>query len=300
MQNTKQNRHFKDVLFKYVLKDKADLLELYNAINDSDYCDPEELEYNTLEDAVYLGIKNDVSFIIHNSMNLYEHQSTINPNMPLRGLFYFSSLYKKLVGDSFDIYGKKLVRLPTPQYIVFYNGKDELPDRMVLRLSDAFVVKTDMPNLECVATVLNINPGHNERIVEKCSKLFQYIQFNGKIREYQEQGFSMEDAVDMAVTYCMEHDILKQILTENRSAFMDDILTTYDAEKHMEWIAKENFEEGYEQGEARGEARGVARGIELIAMNMLRANKPLDEIEMLTGISYEDLMKLADKVCESV
>ena len=77
---------------------------------------------------------------------------------------------------------------------------------------------------------------------------------------------------------------------------MDDILTTYDAEKHMEWIAKENFEEGYEQGEARG----VARGIEQIAMNMLRANKPLDEIEMLTGISYEDLMKLADKVCESV
>ena len=292
MQNTKQNRHFKDVLFKYVLKDKADLLELYNAINDSDYCDPEELEYNTLEDAVYLGIKNDVSFIIHNSMNLYEHQSTINPNMPLRGLFYFSSLYKKLVGDSFDIYGKKLVRLPTPQYIVFYNGKDDLPDRVVLRLSDAFVVKTDMPNLECVATVLNINPGHNERIVEKCSKLFQYIQFNGKIREYQEQGFSMEDAVDMAVTYCMEHDILKQILTENRSAFMDDILTTYDAEKHMEWIAKENFEEGIEQG--------IEQGIECVAVNMLRANKPLDEIEMLTGIPYEDLIKLADKVCESV
>ena len=292
MQNTKQNRHFKDVLFKYVLKDKADLLELYNAINDSDYCDPEELEYNTLEDAVYLGIKNDVSFIIHNSMNLYEHQSTINPNMPLRGLFYFSSLYKKLVGDSFDIYGKKLVRLPTPQYIVFYNGKDELPDRMVLRLSDAFMVKTDIPNLECVATILNINPGHNERIVEKCSKLFQYIQFNGKIREYQEQGFSMEDAVDMAVNYCMEHDILKQILTENRSAFMDDILTTYDAEKHMEWIAKENFEEGIEQG--------IEQGIECVAVNMLRANKPLDEIEMLTGIPYEDLIKLADKVCESV
>ena len=98
----------------------------------------------------------------------------------------------------------------------------------------------------------------------------------------------MEDAVDMAVTYCMEHDILKQILTENRSAFMDDILTTYDAEKHMEWIAKENFEEDIEQG------------IECVAVNMLRANKPLDEIEMLTGISYEDLMKLADKVCESV
>ena len=102
----------------------------------------------------------------------------------------------------------------------------------------------------------------------------------------------MEDAVDMAVTYCMEHDILKQILTENRSAFMDDILTTYDAEKHMEWIAKENFEEGIEQG--------IEQGIECVAVNMLRANKPLDEIEMLTGISYEDLMKLADKVCESV
>ena len=94
--------------------------------------------------------------------------------------------------------------------------------------------------------------------------------------------------MDMAVNYCMEHDILKQILTENRSAFMDDILTTYDAEKHMEWIAKENFEEGIEQG------------IECVAVNMFRANKSLDEIEMLTGMSYEDLMKLADKVCESV
>lgn len=153
MQEKKQNRQHKDVLFKYVLKDKSDLLELYNAINDSNYSDPEELVYNTLEDAVYLGIKNDVSLIIHNTMNLYEHQSTINPNMPLRGLFYFSSLYKKLVGDSLGIYSKKLVKIPTPQYIVFYNGMDELPDRMELRLSDAFVMNAHKPSLECVATV---------------------------------------------------------------------------------------------------------------------------------------------------
>lgn len=248
MQDVKPNRQHKDVLFKYVLKDKVDLLELYNAINDSAYTDPEELEYNTLEDAVYLGIKNDVSFIIHNSMNLYEHQSTMNPNMPLRGLFYFSSLYKKYVGDSLDIYSKKLVRLPTPQYIVFYNGMDELPDRMELRLSDAFMISAQKPNLECVATVMNINSGHNENIVGKCGKLFQYIQFHGKIREFRELGYAMEEAVEQAVSYCVEHDILRQILVENRSAFMDDILTTYDAEKHMELVARENYEEGFDEG----------------------------------------------------
>lgn len=224
------------------------MLELYNAINDSAYTDPEELEYNTLEDAVYLGIKNDVSFIIHNSMNLYEHQSTMNPNMPLRGLFYFRSLYKKYVGDSLDIYSKKLVRLPTPQYIVFYNGMDELPDRMELRLSDAFMISAQKPNLECVATVMNINSGHNESIVGKCGKLFQYIQFHGKIREFRELGYAMEEAVEQAVSYCVEHDILRQILVENRSAFMDDILTTYDAEKHMELVARENYEEGFDEG----------------------------------------------------
>ena len=248
MQDVKPNRQHKDVLFKYVLKDKVDLLELYNAINDSAYTDPEELEYNTLEDAVYLEIKNDVSFIIHNSMNLYEHQSTMNPNMPLRGLFYFSSLYKKYVGDSLDIYSKKLVRLPTPQYIVFYNGMDELPDRMELRLSDAFMISAQKPNLECVATVMNINSGHNENIVGKCGKLFQYIQFHGKIREFRELGYAMEEAVEQAVSYCVEHDILRQILVENRSAFMDDILTAYDAEKHIELVARENYEEGFDEG----------------------------------------------------
>ena len=248
MQNDVTRNH-KDSLFQLAFRDnKEAALSLYNAVNGSHHTDASQLKFELLDRGIFMRMENDNGFILDQVLGLYEHQSTMNPNMPLRGLFYFSSLYKKYVGDSLDIYSKKLVRLPTPQYIVFYNGMDELPDRMELRLSDAFMISAQKPNLECVATVMNINSGHNESIVGKCGKLFQYIQFHGKIREFRELGYAMEEAVEQAVSYCVEHDILRQILVENRSAFMDDILTTYDAEKHMELVARENYEEGFDEG----------------------------------------------------
>ncbi|MCI8745248.1 MAG: hypothetical protein HFI25_06185, partial [Lachnospiraceae bacterium] len=91
----KVNRKYKDVLFRFIFRDKKDLLSLYNAINGTDYKNPEELEINTLENVIYMKMKNDLSFLVGASMNLYEHQSTWNPNMPLRGLFYFAELYER-------------------------------------------------------------------------------------------------------------------------------------------------------------------------------------------------------------
>lgn len=120
------NRKYKDRLFQRVFQNKEDLLELYNAINNTAYTNPEELKITTLEDAIYLSMKNDLSFVISATLNLYEQQSTFNANMPIRGLMYFSRLYEAYIKEnSLDIYGKALVKLPAPQYIIFYNGRED-------------------------------------------------------------------------------------------------------------------------------------------------------------------------------
>ena len=133
------NRNHKDALFRFIFKNPKDLLSLYNALNDTDYTDVSDLTVTTLEDIVYMSYKNDISFILGSEMSLFEHQSTFNPNMPLRGLFYFSTLYKKYVAENnIDIYSSKRAQIPIPRYIIFYNGRQEMPERCTLRLSDAF------------------------------------------------------------------------------------------------------------------------------------------------------------------
>ena len=132
------NKQYKDRLFKLVFKAKKDLLELYNAINDTNHDNPDDIEINTIEDVVYMGMKNDVSFLVCDILNLYEHQSTFRRNLPLRGLFYFARLHQKIVGNEKKLYSSKRIELPYPQFIVFYNGTANEPERQVLELNDAF------------------------------------------------------------------------------------------------------------------------------------------------------------------
>ena len=151
-------RTYKDSLFRMIFQDRAALLSLYNAINGSHYEDLQGLKITTLEDVIYLGWKNDVSFLIQDVLNLYEHQSTWNPNMPLRGLFYISSLYQGYVKENdLDLYSSALLKLPVPRCIVFYNGTHQEPDQMELRLSDSFIKKEEDPCIECTVLILNIN-----------------------------------------------------------------------------------------------------------------------------------------------
>ena len=139
-QNIHENRKYKDTLFRMVFKEKQHLLDLYNAVNGTVYENPEELEINTLENVLYISMKNDVSFMIDGMMNLYEHQSTKNANMPLRGVLYFARLLEEyILENDLDIFSSKLQQIPTPKYIIFYNGEPNEPDERVLRLSDAFI-----------------------------------------------------------------------------------------------------------------------------------------------------------------
>ncbi len=182
----KVNRKYKDVLFRFIFRDKKDLLSLYNAINGTDYKNPEELEINTLENVIYMKMKNDLSFLVGASMNLYEHQSTWNPNMPLRGLFYFAELYERYInGQGYRLTGSTRIPLPFPNYIVFYNGLEWEAERTELALSEAFEEQREglRPALECRATILNINSGHNRELMEKCRRLHEYAEFIQRIRD---------------------------------------------------------------------------------------------------------------------
>lgn len=234
-------------------------LELYNAINHSNYQNPEQLEITTIEGAIYMGVKNDLSFLIDRVMNLYEAQSTRNPNMPLRGLIYFARVYQGYVEKrELDIYSGSRIKIPLPQYIVFYNGSQEEPDRREYRLSDAFERKQDSYCLECVATVLNINTGHNRQLMENCSLLWQYAFFVSKVRLYLERyPENLEGAVDMAVEECIEEDILADFLKKQRGEVKDVILTEYNAERHIKNEKKLSYEEGVKEGMEQGLEQGI-------------------------------------------
>ena len=244
-------RKYRDALFQRVFREKEDLLDLYNAINGTNYSDPNSLEITTLEDAIYMSMKNDTSFIVSSTLNLYEHQSTVNPNMPIRGFMYFAKLYQGYISrNKLDIYGQKKIMLPTPHFIVFYNGSEKMPDEKVIKLSDSFIKgKNDknFPELECRATILNINYGHNEATLKSCKRLSDYSYFIYKVDENIRNGCTKKDAINAAIDYCIEHDILSDILTKARSEVMHSLLTYYDEKLHLKTVWNEGFEAGTEE-----------------------------------------------------
>ena len=250
MSKIQVNRQYKDRLFKLVFNNKEDLLQLYNAINDTNYNNPEDIEINTLEDVVYMGMKNDISFLLTDILNLYEHQSTFSPNLPLRGLLYFARLYQKIIGNEKKIYSGKLIQLPYPQFIVFYNGTMEEPERQVLELSNAFPNWSNKENaaLNCKAIVLNINLGYNKKVMEKCKKLKEYAQYVDCVRNYLDAKYDIETAIDKATDECIAKGILEQILRDNRGEVRSMLLTQYDEQAHIEYEKELSFEEGFEKG----------------------------------------------------
>lgn len=258
----KGNRKYKDRIFRLSFSKKKDLLDLYNAVNNTNYQNVHDLKVNTLDDAIFLSVKNDVSFLIGGTMNLYEHQSTFNPNMPLRGLCYLARLYEKYVAENgLNIYGTKLQKLPSPRYIIFFNGKQEEPDITTIKLTDAFN-EGENACLECVATMLNINYGHNRELMEKCRRLEEYSQFVRTVRKYMEEQVNPDKAVVEAVDECIENGILKDILVGHRAEVISVILTSFNKEVYERGLREEAIEEGLKEGREKGRKEGIKEGIE--------------------------------------
>ena len=253
------NREYKDTVFRMLFKEKARLLELYNAVNDTDYDDPETLEIVTLENAIYMSMKNDVSCLIDMRIQLYEHQSTVNPNLPFRDLMYVCEQYEKYTIKK-DLYSRRLVKLPTPRFVVFYNGREEQPERKELYLSTAFEIPEENPALELRVTQLNINPGYNEELLRKCPALFEYMEYVNCVRTYQADGDTLRDAVSKAVDDCIRDDILKEFLLQNKAEVVKMTIFEYDEEQHKQMIHDEGYEEGYDCGYDNGYGSGELRG----------------------------------------
>ena len=237
-------RKYKDILFRFIFKDKKELLQLYNAINGTSYKNPDDLLITTMEDVIYIGMKNDLSFLIANEINLYEHQSTVNKNMPLRGLLYLAKMYESYVEtNGLNRYQKKLIPLPFPRFIVFYNGEEEIGEELYLRLSDAFEKREEEPAVECVAKFININYGHNQELMQKCERLGEYSYFVASVRNYLKEGCNQKEAVTCAVNECIEKGILKDVLEKHRAEVVDMFLTTFDKKMYEEALREEGREE---------------------------------------------------------
>ncbi len=237
---TKGNRIYKDRLFKFVFNDKAKLLSLYNALNHSDYKDADALEINTLEDFIYIGMKNDISFILDSDMCLYEHQSTYNPNMPLRGLFYFSELFQKFVEEKgYNIYSSTLFTLPTPRFVVFYNGDDSIPERSILKLSDSFENKKSGGCLEVEALLLDVNVGKNLELMKSCRYMQEYATFVGKVKDYTKQYKELDCAINHAINYCIDRDIMKQLLLKHKAEVARLIFREFDEAEYIRLVERD-------------------------------------------------------------
>ena len=244
------NFKYKAGLFEMIFSRKEELLELYNAVNGSHYTDPGLLEINTLENAVYMSIKNDISFILGTQLSLYEHQSTWNPNLPLRYLEYIADLYSALTKEA-PVYGSKPIRLPTPEFIIFYNGSEEQPDRKTLKLSDLYTIHKEKPALELEAVMLNINRGHNQELMDACRTLKDYSEYIARVREYSKE-VPIEYAVEKAVTECIHENILADFLSRYRAEAIKVSIYEYDAEKHIRQEREESYQTGFSEGRETG------------------------------------------------
>ncbi len=245
------NRIYKDRLYKMIFNDKSELLKLYNAINGTHYDDPAMLTITTLDNAIYMTMKNDLSFIIDMRLALYEQQSTVNPNLPLRFLMYITDIYSAYTKDM-NIYGSKKVQIPLPSFVIFYNGVKSQPDRTEFLLSELFHPTTDQPALELKAVMLNINKGHNQELMNACHTLRDYSEYVARIRTYSAE-MPLTDAVEKAITECIHENILRDFLLKNRAEAKAMSIYEYDEEKTLRMFR----EEGYEDGERNGKIQAT-------------------------------------------
>ena len=278
------NRTYKDRLFIRIFEHKEDLLSLYNAVNGSDYQNPDELEITTLDNAIYMRMKNDISFLIDGYMSLYEHQSTFNPNMPLRDCLYMLQIYQNYIdSQELDLYSSVLLKIPTPRLVVFYNGQEKMrnEEMCILRLSDSYERPEKEPALECRVQVINVNYGKNRDMMEKCPKLYEYSYLVAKIRENQSRGKTLEGAIEAALEDCLAQGYLTELLTTYRREVTGMLLYEYDERKHL----KNTYEEGIQKGMRTGQYKGRQQKAYQAARNLYRRGFSIKDT---AGILEED------------
>lgn len=290
------NVKYKDRLFRFIFgreEHKDKILSLYNAVNGTSYTDKDAITIYTIEDIIYIDMKNDVALIFDSHMTLWEHQSSLNPNMPLRGLMYFGKLYDKYITEKrINIYGSRLQKIPTPSYIVFYNGEDDAPPVTKLRLSDAFEVPDKEKGFEWTAIMYNLNPGKNDDLLEACEPLRDYMVFVNKVRELKALGTETEQAIDSAVMYCIDNKIMEDILLAHRAEVKDMCLTEFNEKVFIDGIK--------EEGRAEGKAEGRDERDREKITGMLQKGKKPQEIADFCDYPLDLILDVAKSLKENI
>jgi len=283
----KINRNHKNSVFSSLFSDPDILRELYSAIEGITIPPDISIKINTLKDILYKDQINDLSFTIDNRLVvLIEHQSTINENIPLRLLMYIARVYEKIVKRR-KRYQNKLEKIPKPEFIVLYNGKEDYDDYKELKLSDAFkdveglkLSERDTIPLELIVQVYNVNYGHNSEILKKSETLDGYSIFIDKIREYQKKRNSLEKAAKSAINYCIKNNILKDYLEAHASEVLNMLLGAWNWDTAKEVWQEEAREEGREEG------------VLITARNALGEGFSDEMVQKITGLSLDEIKRL--------
>lgn len=267
------NRNIRDTVFCRYMGTAKHLLELFNAIKGTDYTDASSIRINTLEGSFYCNIKNDISFICEGLiMLLIEHQTTINPNMPARLLSYVDELFRRYIRPQQEkIYGSRLIRLPAPEFYVFYDGGDTSFDHKILKLSDAFMTASD--KLELIVNVYNLAAGRSGELKRSCRPLREYSVFSNQYKKFRKESLPVDEAVRETIRYCIQNDVMKDYLSGNEKEVIDMFGFEWNAQEEREALLKY----GKELGEARGEIKGNLKTIRnIMAKNSWSAEKTMD------------------------
>lgn len=307
------NRQYKDTVFRMLFSEKENLLSLYNAVTGNAYQNADDLKIVTLENAIYMGMKNDLAFMLETNIYLYEHQSTLNPNIPLRDLIYIGIEYQQYVDDK-SLYSSRLQKIPAPKFMVFYNGTDAVDDRVELRLSNAYEHLAGEPDLELKALMLNVNEGHNKELMEQCQTLKEYAIYVARVRKYTSE-MNLNDAVARAIDECIKEGILVEFLRKNRSEVKMVSILEYDKEWEEKKLRKAEYEagksegieigksEGIEIGKSEGIEIGKSKGIEIgrdkamaeFVCNMIKYGFSIEKIAEVTGKNAEQIQTILNQ-----
>ena len=284
------NENYKDRLFKMIFgnpENKEWTLSLYNAINGSHYENADDIEVTTIDNVVYMSMRNDVSFLIEDVMNLYEQQSTFNPNMPMRMFIYAGMIYSSFVetNSNYHRFSSRLQKAPVPKCICFYNGPENKDDVIELKLSDAFGVED--PDIEVKVTMININYGHNKELLDACKPLKEYSWLVDTILTNKKKTGLLEKAVDIAIDQMEKEAVIRPFLIKNRAEVKNMFVTEYDEAKTLAEERADAYGDGYNEG--------VTDNQIYTARNMFADGVADETIIRYTGISPENLNKLKRK-----
>ena len=284
------HRNTNDRLFRFIFGSESHkewTLSLYNAVNKSSYSNPDDITITTIEDVVYMSMKNDLSFLIADTMNFYEQQSTFNPNIPIRMLTYAGMVYNSYMEKNrLNKYSPVLKHLPAPKLICFYNGASKKEERSILRLSDSFGAE-DVSDLEAKVLMLNINYGCNKELLEACRPLADYSLFVETVRKYIREDSDKGEAVRRAIDALSEDSELRRFLKLHEKEVSEMCLSEYNESEEHEMLKQEFLEIGRAEGLKKGRKMEAERMGSLIS-RLIKDKRISDVDRASTDAAYRE------------